>query len=368
MASTLLESLAEELDRVASIYESSFAGQSRATRNLDELENLIRRLQGVLSKVDQIPVPAQGPDLVRLRETATQNLRIYETERVAIHNAKKAGPEFEEFARLASSANFVFARYYRHFAGQDRATRDSGLLAEMVEDLKQLRQRMVSLAQRLKNADYTRDADLVASNIDMYQSELGQIQAAQESGTPNDRASILATLANAQFAIYRGHFAGHARTTRRPALLQRVVDNLRRIKEQMTALEGQDLSVDFNTKNISVVDDNLKLYETELGEIRKARQGTKMDEIMGMLGGSANELFDEYRKGFSGKNRTEVSAEQLSLLCDKLGEIARQMLDFSRVENSEVNEQNIDIVVDQLASFEKEYEAIVKAQGLRQSS
>lgn len=358
---TLIESLGDEINQIAAAYESAFAGQSRASRNLDELDSLIRRVRSVLGRVDQIPSAARGADLASLREVAAGNLRIYESEREAIKAAKASGPDFEVFARLATTANFVFARYHRHFAGKDRMTRDLGLLAEMVEDLKQLRQRMAAVAAKnAKNpsANFSRDVDLVGQNLEMYQGEIKAIADAQGMGTPEEQAGVLANLANDQFQIYRLHFAGQSRTTRRPALLQRVVDNLRRYRDRMAALRDGGLTVDFNGKNIEVVDGNLALYETELGEIRKARQQTAMGDIMGMLGASANELFEEYRKDFAGKSRGQVNQEQLGAMADKLGEIHRQMTDLGRAEENEMNERNLDVVQDQLAMFEREWEQV----------
>jgi hypothetical protein len=50
-----------------------------------------------------------------------------------------------------------------------------------------------------------------------------------------------------------------------------------------------------------------------------------------------------------------VDLSVLSLLCDKLGEIARQMADLNRTEPTEMNERNLSIVMEQLAAFEQEY-------------
>src|SRR6478609_4804131 len=48
MASNITETLGNEVDQIAASYEASFAGQSRATRNLDELDRLIARTKAVL--------------------------------------------------------------------------------------------------------------------------------------------------------------------------------------------------------------------------------------------------------------------------------------------------------------------------------
>jgi hypothetical protein len=87
-----------------------------------------------------------------------------------------------------------------------------------------------------------------------------------------------------------------------------------------------------------------------------------MKDILGMLGGAANEIFDEYRKRFGGQDRRQVDLVAFSALCDKLGEIARQMYDIGRTEESEMNDRNLEIVSETLRQYEEEWKAISKAQ------
>lgn len=367
MATNLLENLGKELEQIDREYAADFAGHSRLTRDLAQMERLIKRTAGVVGQVDKIPSAAQGPDLARLREAAQANLEMYKNEREAIARAQEVGPSFEQFSTEATSANMVFARYMRHFAGKDRSTRDVALLGELVEELRQIEKRMTQLLTETAKgtADFEKDRQVVRENLAQYQKEIDLIEAAQSGGTPDEQASILATLANNQFAVYQGHFAGEPRVSRRPALLMRVVGTLKKIRERMTALKTGGLEVEFNDKNIGIVEDRLKTYETELAEIRKVRQQTPMTDIMGELGGSANKLFDEYRGNFADKPRTQADAARLAVICDKLGEIRRQMVDMSLAEESEMNLKNLDIVTEQLVMFESEFEAVVRAQAAK---
>ncbi len=359
---SVVDTLGQELEAVDREYAKDFAGQSRLTRDLAQLDKLVSRVNSVLERIDQIPSAARGPDLGRLRELAAQNLEVYETERKAIERAQQLGPAFEQFSHEATSANLVFARYMRHFAGKDRSTRDLSLLGELVDELKQIDKRMTQLIEESKNADFSRDREVVRNNLAQYQKEIAEIEKAQETGTPEQQASVLATLANDQFAVYQGHFAGEPRVSRRPALLMRVVGALKRIRERMNALREGGLDVDFNAKNIAIVEERLKVYETELVEIRKIRQQTAMPEIMAELGGAANKLFDEYRAGFADKPRNQADVALLGRICDKLGEIRRQMSEMSWAEDNEMNTKNLDVVTEQLVMFEGEYEAVVRAQ------
>ncbi len=355
--------LSEELDRIAARYESQFAGMPRGSRNLDELDAILTETKSVLARIESIPTAVRPPEMNELAETARQNVAIYERERKLISDAAGSAPEMEHFATLATSANFVFARYRRHFAGKSRATRDLGLLEEMVEDLETIEKGMAEIVKTSKNkTELSRDLDLVRRTLETYRSETGEIEKARTMGTTEERASALAEVANGQFRIYQMHFAGKSRSTRRPALLQRVLDQLAVALTEMRALKKGGLATGHNDGNIEIVERQLETYKAELGEVRAARKGIAFGELLGMLGGAANSVFDDFRKDFAGQDRKTRDIEKLSAMCDELGDVRRQMLDVGRAEQSASNDSNIDIVSSQLASFEQEYEQIALAQ------
>lgn len=363
MAANIVETLGKELEQVDREYATDFAGHSRLTRDVDQIDRMIKRTASVVSQIEKIPAAAQGPDLQRMREAASASLTLYKNEKVAILQAQEVGPAFEQFSVEATAANFTFGRYLRHFAGQDRSTRDVALLGELVDDLRQIDKRMTALLETAPKGaqDFTKDRAVVRENLAQYTKEIELIEAAQKSGTPEEQASVLATLANNQFAIYQLHFAGEPRISRRPALMMRVVGTLKKVRERMAALKTSGLSVEFNDKNMGIVDDRLGVYENELAEIRKLRQATSMTDIMGELGGAANKLFEQYRTNFADKPRTSADPQLLSNLSDKLGEVRRQMADLARAEESEMNLKNLDIVTEQLVMFESEFEQVVRA-------
>lgn len=367
MAKNLVEKLAVELEAIDQVYAKDFANQSRLSRDADLMASLVKRTGSVIEQIDAIPVAAQGPDLVRLRAAAATNLALYEGEHAAILKAQEVGPTFDAFSTEATSANFVFARYGRHFAGHNRATRDPALLGEMVDELKGIDKRMTQVLDERRVPEFEKDREVVRQNLSMYQKEIGLIEAAQRPDDADQHASLLAELANNQFAVYQLHFAGEPRVSRRPALLMRVISSLKKILAEMEGLTSRGFSADYNAKNMQIVRDRLATYETELGEVRKARQGTSMGDIMGELGGAANKLFDEYRKHYADKARTEVDLARLGGICDKLGEIRRQMLDLSMAEDNEMNARNLEIVTEQLMMFEGEHEAVAQVQKKKDS-
>jgi hypothetical protein len=358
---TIVENLGKELEELDRQYANAFAGQSRLTRDVSLLDGIIERSTSILQRIDTVPAAVQGPELVRLRETAARSLDLYTKERAAILRAQEVGPQFESFSMEATTANLLFARYARHFAGKDRATRDVALLGELVEELKQIDKRMGQILEETPSTEFQRDRKVVRDNLVQYQSEIELIEKAQKSGDPAQRASVLASLANAQFAVYQTHFAGEPRISRRPALLMRIISSLKKIHETMVQYRDGGLDLEFNTKNIAIVEDRLKIYENELAEVRKVRQSTPMTDIMGELGTAANKLFDTYRTNFADKPRTQVDIELLGNICDKLAEIRRQMSEMAWAEENDMNAKNLDIVTEQLVMFEGEYEAVLNA-------
>lgn len=363
MATPAQKSFADELDKIAARYEAQFAGHSRATRDLDELDAIIKDTKAVLARIESIPSAARGAELSVIGDTARENVKIYEQERGLIVEAKAMGPAFDEFAPLAASANLVFAKYQRHFAGQSRGTRDLGLLRELIEELEGIKESMTDLLSSAPSARMRQDLDVVTQSLDMYETELGEIEKAHAAGTADDKVNRYAQLANGQFKLYADHFAGRSRSTRRPALLVRMISTLEGIEKAMLELDKKG-GGDTNKKNVGIVQSQLGTYRAELAEIRKARQGTPLSDLMGMLGGAANELFDEYRKNFSGQDRKTRNLELLARICDDLGDIRKQMTDLSRADASEMNLGNLQIVSSQLAQFEEEWEAIAKVKGV----
>jgi hypothetical protein len=357
-----VEDLEKELKELEQQYDAAYTGKDRHTVELGPLEELIAKADKAIRSLEGIGALTAGESAATLHKAMTDRKAFFEREAVLIKSAREMGASFERFASEGTAANFVFDRYVRHFAGQSRDTRDLGLLKELVEELKGIKKRMLAIAGKKVPEALERDVEIVSQNIERYQSEEREIPKAQASGTPEEQADRLAMLANQQFAIYQRFFAGQSRVTRRPGLLVRLIDNLKRYRAAMLELKNKGLSSEANAGNIGIVEGRIQAYEKELAEIRKVRSQIKLSDIMGSLGGAANELFEEYRRDFAGKDRTTVSLEQLHDLIDKLDEIRRQMEELGRVEKNETNIKNQLVVRDYQASWVRELQAVKAAQ------
>jgi hypothetical protein len=362
MSETTLEAFKKKVEELDASYQAEFAGKNRTSVDIGRIEALMVKAKSAVEDFDKVGSVASDADQAQVRQALSDRFDLFEREYRLIQMTQKLGPTFDRFMQAGTEANVVFAQYNRHFAGQSRETRDLALLHELIEDLKQVRQRMLAIAGKKPDPLLQKDIDLVRDSLERYQTEAREIAAAQAAGTVNEQADRLAALANAQFALYATHFAGKSRVSRRPQLLKRIIDSLRGHRAKMFALKNSGFSSDANSNNIDIVDGRVKSYEVELEEIRKVRKANKLVDIMSALGGAANELFEEYRRDFADKNRMEVSLDQLVRLLDQLGEIRRQMAELGRAEKNEVNEKNQRVVMDFLSTWIREYTAIRDAQ------
>lgn len=364
MSDSSFKQLKTRAEDVYKRYEAHFAGKPRASRDLELLDELLGELDEVVDEAKQALGSGRDPAMVSLLDMAKRNRDKYREEYHQIEEAKQQGPISEEGGQLVNWANLTFGRYRRHFAGEDRRTRDRGLLTEIILELEWIEDEMSTLIEEESDQQEGLGSDLqvVRSNLETYRDEFRAIERAQESGTADQQADLLARLANDQFAIYQDHFAGRARTTRRPGLLERVINQLQRIHKQMYGLQQGGLDSAANKRNMETISKKLDVYESELEKIQEARASLSTNELAGSLGAEANDIMAEYREHFAGENRATRDLELLSLICDRMAEIAYQMRAIQRDEPLEMNEKNLGIVLDSWSLYESEYRKVEQAQ------
>ncbi len=357
MATQTLEQLTTRANSLQGQYSYAFANKPRATRQLDILDKIIADTRELLTGVR-----THGQRGQTLANTLNERLTMYQSERSEIQKAQSRGPAAMEAAILATRANFVFFQYRTHFAGQNRATRDQGLLQDMVTTLTQIRDAYEGLAITYPQSISNDDRDVINNNLRMYTNEIGEITRAQAMGTSDEQASALANVANSQFELYRVHFAGKSRLSRRPALINRCVATLEETKRRMMQLKSGGLTAEYNDKNIAIVTERLDAYLAEQVAIAEQRASTTFEGLVDALATAANGIMEEYGAEFAGKNRASRELKKLANLFDQLFEVERQMTDLTQQFDSSTNLKNLLIVQDALMVYSVEFDAIEKVQ------
>lgn len=363
MATFDLKDFRDQTQSIYNEYAARFAGKPRATRDLGDIDGLIKRLDALVNQARQAASGSRDPALASMIEQAVENLETYDRERREIAKVQAQGESAIEGSKLATWANLQFGQYFRHFAGQGRATRDLGRLNEMISELELTEAHMKKLLAKKDMLSVREDLKTVRSNTALYRKERDHILAARRNATPQELSSYLATAANEQFAIYNFHFAGRPRISRRASLLHRVISTLESIGAQMQKIEDEGAGSEQNRGNIQIVESQLQTYRTEFDEVQKARRETPVGDLPGHLGAAANWAMEQYRENFAGQDRATRDLLLLSRICDEMLDMARQMREYEAEQYHEGNHKNLNIVLDNAMLYQKEYEEIRKAQG-----
>lgn len=349
------QTLDQELSSIRSVYAQQFAGHPRTTRDLSKLDEIIGRARAVAQQA--------GPaGLTEAHEEAERLAKAWAEERGHVEAAQQGGEPVRQASEYMQWLRDSYQRYRRHFAGHPRSTRDLGMLAEIIEDIERRIGEIDTFLLRHADPDLAASRDRAVSNLEIYRNELTAIRSVRHAGTLDERAALIARLANDQFDRYRRHFAGKSRISRRRRLLEHIHSALSEIHTDMIALRQAGLNNDTHAKNISVVEAHLKSYHDEIGALKSVRaRSTRVDRI-GALAKDANAIFELYRDEFRGKPRATRSLDRIAEIWELLWPIALEMEDLAREDDSEPAGSNLRKVRDTLRNYEKEWEAIREAQ------
>lgn len=361
MSKLTFKEIKDEAESIYQTYDARFAGKSRATRNVEVLDGLIVQLKALIESGRSLQNGSRDPALISVLEMATSNLEVYTTERAAILEAVASGPSSAAVSAVIVDANLAFSAYHRHFAGKDRRTRDLGLLNELIADLEVIEARFEK--ERAAEPEVVgTNIQIVQENLGLYRGEREQILVARRSGTQAEHGDALASIANSQFKLYRENFAGKSRSSRRPALLARMIEQLDQTLQAMLKLQGSGYRAETHRKNMDIVRQNLEMYRNELVEINKARAELTSEQLAGNYGAAANQVMEQYREHFAGQERRTRDLDLLSSLCDQMGELKRLMSELAAKESLDTNDKNLEIVTDTVVMYEAEYRRVEEAQ------
>ena len=342
-------------------YALHFAGHPRLTRRPELLATMIADAQSVLVDVRSLK---QGTDRLALTQTAERQLSLYTTEREAVVQLQaQLGPLAREASMLGMRANLVFHRYARHFAGQNRGSRDGTYLRDSIAELAEIHTQMKAILADQDLEGLRADIEVVEGRLQQFRTESGHIAAAQTEAAPDDQAGAMASVANNLFNQYKVHFAGLPRVSRRPELLVRLVEALEAVRERMKALQAQGLHDAHNLENIGIVENRLQMWTQELAAVRGERQSATFASMVKDLATAADAELESYGQHFAGHSRRTRDLGKLAEIIDRLDEVERQMTRLDHVQEDADNAVHLAVVRDALTMYQNEYDEIAKVQG-----
>ncbi|MFT4702366.1 MAG: hypothetical protein ACI81R_000050 [Bradymonadia bacterium] len=363
MTDTTIALLQRRLDEVHARYTFRFAGKSRATRSVTEIEQIAAEAEKVRVEASKL-----GASFGVVVTAAKERVDLYKSERAKIVEVQGQGPTLVTAARLGARANLAFGLYRRHFAGKGRSTRDLALLDEIIEELRAVSSELRSLLSTPGGPLAEEHLGTVDRSIETYVSEHEAIVAAKGTLSDEEKAGMLANTANDQFTNYRRNFAGQARTSRRPQLLTRINSQLAIIEQQMERAIADGEALETNSGNLNIVRDRLGAYRTEADAVDDARSRASVFELIDALGLSANKEFELYAANFAGQDRKTRDVGMLADISDRLYELHIQMRSIASSLDNTMNAQNLGVVEDTLLTYQQEYVRISEAQAEAQGN
>lgn len=255
------------------------------------------------------------------------------------------GQDVEAGAHLALIKH-ALGCYLRYFAGRPHGACDQAHLRELL--------------QRLDHHQERAHSDGFGQRRALLSQLLEEIASYQPS-SPSERANYLALLANQQFLLFQRHTTTVSRASRRPALIQRIVSNLRSIASELRSLEGVTPNA---TKNLELIEGHQVRFEAEATEIASERENTSPSQLAIVLATAVNVEYAAYQKDFQGRDRSLVDLDKLAGICDRLGEVVYQLVEVIPALTDERDRalavDNVRIASVHLSQFEVEHNVIAE--------
>lgn len=343
----------EESDKLHSSYQRNFGGLPRITRDASLLQDILNQTQRLVSRA-----PAGSNEL---RQTLEARVTLYANELARVQEDQARGPYAMAAARVASDANSAFHRYRRHFAGRGRWSRDTDLLRELIEELELAAKSFVTVAQHWSDPQVTQDQETVANSKNLYSSEIDEIEKSRQSLNEEQVVSMTAEWANELFGVYRSQFAGLPRLSRRPALLERLVSQLRQVEATMSeAIAGGNKNESL-IGNVELVRQQVATWTSELASIVDTRANTDIHALVDALVQEYESVWELYGKEFAGQSRNTRDLALLSGLVDRSDEVARQARELHRAYELDATKSLVGLARDQRITLQREYDMVEQA-------
>ena len=273
-------------------------------------------------------------------------------------------------AKVKQTLQHIHAGYQVGFAGQPRLTRSPGQLDAWVTQLKSLSTQIRALPPGSK----AELMELTKRRIKLYQAEATAIREAQQMNAFSQVAYGYIEWANLQGDRYQRHFAGQSRNTRDGNLLSELIvdaqvwtqqaqDHLNSSKDELSTEALTDLE-----SRIERMRESEEMYQSELKAITESQQksGTAQERA-DLFAYLANRCFETYRAHFADQPRSSRRLSTLERVNTQLEVISDQMASIISHEGDQLEdrsraERNLEIVRNNLESYQKEERSIDQAQ------
>ena len=347
--------LLKQLDELHLRFQLHFADHVRLTRDLRLLDALIAEGHAIAAQAAEVAPQQPDENWLRLNLAMERRLEVYAETRGAIAQAHAvAGLRDREASLLTGRGRLVLHRYVRHFAGQNRRTRDPGLLQEMIDDLLQLWRQLEPLAKRLQVPSVAEEVSAVGQFIGFFMAEREELQKAWRSGSrleqADGQAEVLANLQDAWQALV----VPTPRPLRRLGLLDRLIGTLDHALGGLMALRHANMP-DTHEALVQKASELLVQWHDERAVTAdvQALAPPPMPELRAL----GRALFQEWRLRIAG-DKAKRDRVWLAVQCDRLEEVERLLTSLA----GGLEDAELAWIRDALVAVERSHDGVVAAQ------
>lgn len=267
-------------------YARHFAGQSRGTRDVQLLAELLLDTESLMTDLGKLKEdegwaeikPEVQAELSAYIDLLKDRAELYRSEREAINSSATQGEPEERAGRLAAIANQGFAVYRHQFQGHSRSSRRQSTLSRVVASLAEVLEQMRALSsQGFKGEHHSNNIELVTQNLSLYREEVKAIASAQESLGFDEWYQALISEAQSIFEGYREQYAGKARAACSPEPLVYLCDRLVDVISQLRPLI-QDSPDEQERVVFQQMLDQARVYHREWGAVTQAQPSANVEQ------------------------------------------------------------------------------------------
>jgi len=267
-------------------YARHFAGQSRGTRDVQLLAELLLDTESLLTDLNKLKEdegwaeikPEVQAELDNYISLLKERAELYRAEREAINTSVTQGEDEEVAGRLATIANQGFAVYRHQFQGHSRSSRRQSTLSRVVASLAEVLEQMNGLTSSgFQGEHHAKNIELVSQNLSLYREEVKAIANAQESLGFDEWYQALVTEAQSIFESYREQYAGKSRASCSPEPLVFLCDRLVDVISQLRPLI-QDSPDEQERVVFQQMLDQARVYHREWGAVTQAQASASVEQ------------------------------------------------------------------------------------------
>jgi hypothetical protein len=347
-------------------YDTAFAGQPRASRNLAELQSITAAASTLVQRLEGVP-REQRDALPGLLTNTRASRDFYLAEVGAVEEAQRLGPTYPIFARLSTHAAALITSYNRLFSGRPRLLQDSVVLESIIERLSTIHGSLRELAAATPSPMYDGDALALDRCLNELRIEYSAILDLEKADAGPDSNHVFAALINEQLRAWRRATAGRPAARLRPRMVQTRIRCAERLLERLQHVAVMRQPDPVRERNAALLRGHLDLLRQVVDQLATERAKFWPAVLLKALADAARALYRRYEDEYVGRDVLLISIGGLESMCDELHELLCDVDELDPQRKEEGTEGTLDSGLTWILRMEQTHHVATMARNPRRA-